>query len=69
MALWGTLSIAQDAATNKDIEMADGLRSSGKIYVVVLVVCILFTGLFVYLFFVDSRLRKLEDEVKQGSDE
>jgi len=44
------------------IDMADGLRSSGKIYVVVLTIVIIFAGLAVYLFTIDKRLKKIERE-------
>ena len=43
-------------------EMADVLRSSGKIYVVVTTICIIFTGLAIYLFSIDRRLKKIEKE-------
>jgi CcmD family protein len=42
--------------------MATGLRSSGKIYVVVLIVSIIFIGLAFYLFSIDRRLKKIERE-------
>lgn len=43
-----------------DIEMATGLRSSGKIYVVVLVILVIFVGLSIFLFGLDRRITKLE---------
>ncbi|MDX2190750.1 MAG: hypothetical protein SFY32_12885 [Bacteroidota bacterium] len=43
--------------------MADILRSSGKIYVVVGVVLILFVGLIAYLIKTDMKISKLEKEV------
>ncbi|MBP3943168.1 CcmD family protein [Sphingobacteriaceae bacterium WQ 2009] len=43
-----------------DIEMATGLRSSGKIYVVVLVILVIFIGLAIFLFGLDRRITKLE---------
>jgi CcmD family protein len=43
-------------------EMDDALRSSGKIYVVVVVIAIIFIGLAIYLFSIDRRLKKLEKE-------
>jgi CcmD family protein len=43
-----------------DVEMADAMRSSGKIYVVITVIAIIFTGLAIYLFSIDRRLKKLE---------
>jgi CcmD family protein len=42
------------------VEMADGLRASGMIYVVVAVMTVIFAGLLVYLFSLDSRLSKVE---------
>lgn len=43
-----------------DIEMATALRSSGKIYVVVLVVLTIFIVLGIFLFMLDRRISKLE---------
>lgn len=50
-----TLTIAQD------IEMADVMRSNGKIYVVVAVIAILFIGLMFYLIRIDKKVQKLEE--------
>ncbi|HEY0056962.1 MAG TPA: CcmD family protein [Pedobacter sp.] len=49
-------------ANAQDVEMATGLRSSGKIYVVVIVILVIFIGLLGYLFSIDRRLKKLEKE-------
>jgi CcmD family protein len=46
-------------------EMADALRASGKIYVVVLVLVIIVTGLLVYLIRLDGKVSRLEREVGQ----
>ncbi|WP_454803026.1 CcmD family protein [Mucilaginibacter phyllosphaerae] len=54
-----TAAAAQQA---QEVEMADVLRSSGKIYVVITTICIIFAGLAVYLFSIDRRLRKIEKE-------
>ena len=43
-----------------NVEMADTLRSSGKIYVVITTIAIIFTGLAIYLFSIDRRLKKIE---------
>ena len=45
------------------VEMADALRTSGKIYVVVLVVTIILTGLILYLIRLDKKVSRLEKEV------
>lgn len=43
-----------------DVEMADQLRAEGKIYIVVIVILIIITGLFFYLIRLDRKLTKLE---------
>lgn len=44
------------------VEMATGLRSSGKIYVVVLTIAVIFAGISIYLFLLDKKISKLEKE-------
>jgi K+-transporting ATPase A subunit len=47
-------------AQNNNVEMADALRSNGKIYVVVACVVVILIGLLIYLFALDKRLKMLE---------
>lgn len=47
-------------AQSTDVEMADALRSSGKIYIVVICIVIILIGLLSYLFLIDKRLKMLE---------
>jgi CcmD family protein len=55
------VAIAQGGTTGDEpVEMADALRSNGKIYVVVTVVVIILLGLFLYLFRLDRKISKLE---------
>ncbi|MFM6975906.1 MAG: CcmD family protein [Sphingobacteriaceae bacterium] len=54
-----SVSLAQ---TTPEVEMADRLRASGMIYVVVAVVSILFIGLLIYLFGIDRRITKIENQ-------
>jgi CcmD family protein len=54
--------ITVKAQDGKDVEMADSLRVSGMIYVVVITVAIVFIGLSVYLFSIDRRLKKIEKD-------
>lgn len=49
-------------AQDNGVEMADRLRSDGKIYVVVTCIVIILVGLLVYLFSIDKRLKKIEKE-------
>lgn len=44
------------------VEMADFMYSSGRIYVVISTIVIVFTGLAIYLFSIDRRLKKIERE-------
>lgn len=48
------------AQESNGIDMATELRSSGKIYVVVAVLAVIFIGLAFYLFSMDNRLKKIE---------
>jgi len=50
------------AQQNAAVEMDNVLRSSGKIYVVVATIVIIFAGLAFYLFSIDRRLKKIEKE-------
>jgi CcmD family protein len=54
--------VAVKAQNGQDVEMADTMRSSGKIYVVIGTIVIVFTGLAIYLFSIDRRLKKIEKE-------
>lgn len=56
-----TLSTLLCFAQEGGVEMADELRKSGKIYVVVAVLAVIFLGLAFYLFAMDRRLKKLEN--------
>jgi CcmD family protein len=51
--------------SGQKIEMADLMRSSGKIYVVVGVLLIIFAGITLYLVTMDRKLSKLEKKVKE----
>lgn len=46
------------------VEMADSLRESGKIYVVVIIIAIIFLGIVAYLVNLDRKIAKLEKEKK-----
>jgi CcmD family protein len=60
------LASAAFAQTNAgEPEMADALRASGKIYVVVLVLVIIVTGLLVYLIRLDGKVSRLEREIEK----
>jgi len=43
------------------------MEQYGKIFVVVAVLAIILVGIFVYLFTIDRKVRKLEKEIKEKS--
>jgi tetrahydromethanopterin S-methyltransferase subunit D len=47
---------------NKPVEMADVMRSNGKIYIVVAICVTILIGLFIYVWSVDRKVSKLEKE-------
>ena len=59
LTLSGLAVFAQGA---NGTEMADAMRGSGKIYVVIATIAIIFVVLAVYLFSIDRRLKKIEKE-------
>jgi CcmD family protein len=63
LLLAGT-AFAQATAAADQPEMADALRASGKIYVVVLVIVIIISGLLLYLVRLDRKVSRLEREVE-----
>lgn len=60
LTIIGLFTTALVFGQENDVEMADALYSSGKIYVVVTVVTIIFTVLFVYLVILDRKINKLK---------
>lgn len=58
MLLLSAASFAQE----KDVSVADTMRSNGRIYVVVAVVLTILTGLILYLVRLDRKITKLEKE-------
>lgn len=56
--------VAKAQEATETVEMADVMRSNGKIYVVVAVVAVIFTGIIVYLVNLDSKISKIEKRIK-----
>jgi hypothetical protein len=57
------VGIAQDT-----IDMADTMRSNGKIYVVVGVISIIFLGIIIYLIRLDSKISRIEKKLNKTSE-
>lgn len=47
---------------SQEVQMADNFRGEGKIYVVVAVVLTILIGIFIYLFRLEKKIKKYEDE-------
>lgn len=47
-------------AQSRQVEMADTMRSNGKIYVVIAVILTIFAGLILYLIRLDRKMTRLE---------
>lgn len=48
-----------------DVEMADVMRSNGKIYVVVAVAAIVMLGILFYLITLDRKITRIEKEINK----
>jgi hypothetical protein len=55
-------ALAQTTMPDEPVQMADGMRSNGKIYVVVAVVITILAGLFAYLISLDKKISRLENK-------
>jgi CcmD family protein len=62
LLLINILSIAQDST--EAVDMADTMRSNGKIYVVLAVILTIFLGIIIYLVRLDRKMSKLEKEIR-----
>ena len=47
------------------VDMATDMRASGKIYVVIAVLVLIFAGIVIYLIRLDKKISKLEKELKK----
>ena len=54
--------LALSQTTSNTVDMADTMRSNGKIYVVIAVILAIFAGIIIYLMRLDRKISKLEKE-------
>ena len=59
--LFCLLAVSSFAQDSSSVEMADVLRSNGKIYVVVAVCLTILCGLFIYVMRIERKIRKIEN--------
>lgn len=56
------------AQAGEQPEMADLMRESGKIYVVIAVLAIIFAGIVFYLATIDRKVKRLEKKLQGNSE-
>ena len=56
------LTLSVFAQGEKQVEMADMMRSDGKIYVVIAVILTILAGLIFYVWTLDRKITKLEND-------
>ena len=59
------VSFLGSQVTSAQPEMADAMRSEGKIYVVVAILLIIFAGLVVYLVMLDRKVTRIEKKLPE----
>ena len=62
MLVFMMLSTLATFAQEKEVDMADTMRSNGRIYVVVAVMLTILIGLILYIVRLDKKISKLEKE-------
>lgn len=61
-----TFAFVTAFAQSDETQMADVMRSNGKIYVVVVTILIVLAGLFIYLFVIEKKVKKLEQKIEDN---
>lgn len=58
------IGITEEDYQNSSVQMADGMRSEGKIYVLVAIIGIVLGGILVYVIQTDRKISRLEEKFK-----
>ncbi len=66
LLLCGVNSHAQTTTSAAPLQMADGMRSNGMIYVVVGVLVIILVGLLAYLVGIDRKVSRVEKSIEEA---
>lgn len=66
LILFSLLFSVACTAQDTSVEMADTMRSNGKIYVVIGVISIILSGILIYLISIDRKLRSIEKSLPKG---
>ncbi len=65
MFLLCSIFASAQSVSNPPVEMADQMRSNGKIYVVVGVLVIILFGLLTYLVSIDKKIGRVEKDIEE----
>lgn len=57
------IAVKESDYSNNSVDMADLMRSNGKIYIVVGIIVIIFIGITAYLIYTDRKLSKIEKRI------
>jgi ABC-type spermidine/putrescine transport system permease subunit II len=57
-------TVVSNAQETTSPQMADAMRENGKIYIVISVIALIFLALVLFLVFIERRVKKLEEELK-----
>jgi CcmD family protein len=64
-----SLVLPASAANGAGYEPSDWMRTNGMIFIVLGVLIIIFAGLFIYLWMIDRKVKKLENQLNQPNHE
>lgn len=59
------IPVQESDYSNNSVEMADQMRADGKIYVLVGIIGIIFTGITVYLVSTERKIAKIEKSINR----
>ena len=57
------IAVTESDYSNSSVDMADLMRSNGKIYIVVGIIVIIFIGIVAYLIYTDRKLSRIEKSI------
>lgn len=60
------ITIVPAISQPQEVEMADGMRAEGKIYVVVAIVLLILLGMIGYLISIDRKATRLEEKFREN---
>jgi CcmD family protein len=68
LLVFALLLISNRLFAQQEVEMADAMRSNGKIYVVVSILLVIFVGIVGFLIFMDRKITRLEKRLPAKKD-